>query len=169
MVLMAKSAAEFRDEFENMGAQLVKSVASKTADVARDRATTATVLAHAVFREGAKAVAAGLNPMDLKRGIDLAVEAVVADIQKRSKKVANSRILSGSAPSLPMVIPISVACWRRPWKRFGNEGVIAIEEAKSLVTELDVVEGMQFDRGFLSPISSPTPKKCCVSWKIPLS
>lgn len=150
-VKVAKSAAEFKDKFENMGAQLVKSVASKTADVAGDGTTTATVLAHAVFREGAKAVAAGLNPMDLKRGIDLAVEAVVADIQKRSKKVANSQDIERVGTISANGDTDIGRMLAQAMEKVGNEGVITIEEAKSLVTELDVVEGMQFDRGFLSP------------------
>ncbi|MCA3249349.1 MAG: chaperonin GroEL [Holosporaceae bacterium] len=150
-VKVAKAAAEFKDKFENMGAQLVKSVASKTADVAGDGTTTATVLAHAVFREGAKAVAAGLNPMDLKRGIDLAVEAVVADIQKRSKKVANSQDIERVGTISANGDTDIGRMLAQAMEKVGNEGVITIEEAKSLVTELDVVEGMQFDRGFLSP------------------
>ena len=150
-VKVAKAAAEFKDKFENMGAQLVKSVASKTADVAGDGTTTATVLAHAIFREGAKAVAAGLNPMDLKRGIDLAVEAVVADIQNRSKKVTNSQDIE-RVGTISANGDIDIGrMLAQAMEKVGNEGVITIEEAKSLVTELDVVEGMQFDRGFLSP------------------
>jgi len=150
-VKVAKAAAEFKDKFENMGAQLVKSVASKTADVAGDGTTTATVLAHAIFREGAKAVAAGLNPMDLKRGIDLAVEAVVADIQKRSKKVANSQDIERVGTISANGDTDIGRMLAQAMEKVGNEGVITIEEAKSLVTELDVVVGMQFDRGFLSP------------------
>jgi chaperonin GroEL len=150
-VKVAKAAAEFKDKFENMGAQLVKSVASKTADVAGDGTTTATVLAHAIFREGAKAVAAGLNPMDLKRGIDIAVEAVVADIQNRSKKVTNSQDIE-RVGTISANGDIDIGrMLAQAMEKVGNEGVITIEEAKSLVTELDVVEGMQFDRGFLSP------------------
>jgi chaperonin GroEL len=150
-VKVAKAAAEFKDKFENMGAQLVKSVASKTADVAGDGTTTATVLAHAVFREGAKAVAAGLNPMDLKRGIDIAVEAVVADIQNRSKKVTNSQDIERVGTISANGDTDIGRMLAQAMEKVGNEGVITIEEAKSLVTELDVVEGMQFDRGFLSP------------------
>jgi chaperonin GroEL len=150
-VKVAKAAAEFKDKFENMGAQLVKSVASKTADVAGDGTTTATVLAHAIFREGAKAVAAGLNPMDLKRGIDIAVEAVVADIQNRSKKVTNSQDIERVGTISANGDTDIGRMLAQAMEKVGNEGVITIEEAKSLVTELDVVEGMQFDRGFLSP------------------
>src|SRR5436853_213349 len=142
---------ELSDKFENMGAQMVKEVASKTSTIAGDGTTTATVLAHAIVREGVKAVAAGMNPMDLKRGIDLAVEAVVADVQKRSKKVASNAEIAqvgtisanGDAESGRMLA--------EAMKKVGNEGVITVEEAKSLDTELDVVEGMQFDRGYLSP------------------
>jgi chaperonin GroEL len=142
---------ELADKFENMGAQMVREVASKTNDVAGDGTTTATVLAQAIVREGAKAVAAGMNPMDLKRGVDRAVEAVVADLVKRSKKVKNS-------DEVAQVGTISANGERdigemiaQAMERVGKEGVITVEEAKSLETELDVVEGMQFDRGYLSP------------------
>ncbi|HEV8679867.1 MAG TPA: chaperonin GroEL, partial [Stellaceae bacterium] len=142
---------ELADKFENMGAQMVKEVASKTSDQAGDGTTTATVLAQAIVREGAKAVAAGLNPMDLKRGIDLAVEAVVSDIKSRSKKISTNE-------EIAQVGTISANGERdigdmiaQAMQRVGNEGVITVEEAKSLETELDVVEGMQFDRGYLSP------------------
>src|SRR5213596_3336246 len=142
---------ELADKFENMGAQMVKEVASKTSDQAGDGTTTATVLAQAIVREGHKAVAAGLNPMDLKRGIDLAVEAVVADVKSRSKKIATNE-------EIAQVGTISANGERdigemiaRAMQKVGNEGVITVEEAKSLETELDVVEGMQFDRGYLSP------------------
>src|SRR6266513_3145207 len=142
---------ELADKFENMGAQMVKEVASKTSDQAGDGTTTATVLAQAIVREGAKAVAAGMNPMDLKRGIDLAVEAVVADVKSRSKKIATNE-------EIAQVGTISANGERdigemiaRAMQKVGNEGVITVEEAKSLETELDVVEGMQFDRGYLSP------------------
>jgi chaperonin GroEL len=150
-VKVAKAAADFKDKFANMGAQLVKSVASKTADVAGDGTTTATVLAHSIFREGAKAVAAGLNPMDLKRGIDLAVEAVVAHITKSSKKVGNSQDIERVGTISANGESEIGRMLAQAMEKVGNEGVITIEEAKSLVTELDVVEGMQFDRGFLSP------------------
>ena len=142
---------ELEDKFENMGAQMVKEVASKTNDIAGDGTTTATVLAQAIVREGVKAVAAGMSPMDLKRGIDMAVEAVVADIVKRSKKIRSSdeiaqvgRISANGDTEVGGYIAEAM-------QKVGNEGVITVEEAKSLTTELDVVEGMQFDRGYLSP------------------
>src|SRR5438045_2174422 len=142
---------ELADKFENMGAQMVKEVASKTSTIAGDGTTTATVLAHAIVREGIKAVAAGMNPMDLRRGIDLAVEAVVADVQKRSKKVAsNEEIAQVGTISANGDVEIG-RMLAEAMKKVGNEGVITVEEAKSLETELDVVEGMQFDRGYLSP------------------
>ncbi|MFC5416454.1 chaperonin GroEL [Dongia soli] len=142
---------ELADKFENMGAQMVREVASKTNDLAGDGTTTATVLAQAIVREGAKAVAAGINPMDLKRGIDNAVEAVVEDVRKRAKKVSTS-------DEIAQVGTISANGEReigdmiaKAMQKVGNEGVITVEEAKGLETELDVVEGMQFDRGYLSP------------------
>src|ERR1044071_2738206 len=142
---------ELSDKFENMGAQMVKEVASQTSTIAGDGTTTATVLAHAIVREGIKAVAAGMNPMDLRRGIDLAVEAVVADVQKRSKKVAsNEEIAQVGTISANGDVEIG-RMLAEAMKKVGNEGVITVEEAKSLETELDVVEGMEFDRGYLSP------------------
>jgi len=142
---------ELEDKFENMGAQLVREVASKTNDIAGDGTTTATVLAQAIVQEGHKAVAAGMNPMDLKRGIDLAVAAIVEDLKKRSKKIATSA-------EVAQVGTISANGEReigemiaKAMEKVGNEGVITVEEAKSLETELEVVEGMQFDRGYLSP------------------
>src|ERR1700758_5279710 len=142
---------ELPDKFENMGAQMVREVASKTSDQAGDGTTTATLLAQAIVREGAKAVAAGMNPMDLKRGIDVAVAAVVEDIKKRSKKISTNE-------EIAQVGTISANGERevgemiaQAMQKVGNEGVITVEEAKSLETELDVVEGMQFDRGYLSP------------------
>ena len=142
---------ELSDKFENMGAQMVKEVASKTSDQAGDGTTTATILAQAIVREGAKAVAAGMNPMDLKRGVDIAVDAVVEDIKKRSKKISTN-------DEIAQVGTISANGEReigdmiaQAMQKVGNEGVITVEEAKSLETELDVVEGMQFDRGYLSP------------------
>src|ERR1700724_1432070 len=142
---------ELSDKFENMGAQMVKEVASKTSTIAGDGTTTATVLAHAIVREGVKAVAAGMNPMDLKRGIELAVEAVVADVKKRSKKVStNDEIAQVGTISANGDTEIG-RMLAEAMKKVGNEGVITVEEAKSLETELDVVEGMQFDRGYLSP------------------
>src|SRR5882724_11655411 len=142
---------ELADKFENMGAQMVREVASKTSDQAGDGTTTATVLAQAIVREGAKAVAAGMNPMDLKRGVDMAVEAVVEDVKKRSKKVSTSDEISqvGSiAANGEREIGDMIA---KAMQKVGNEGVITVEEAKGLETELEVVEGMQFDRGYLSP------------------
>jgi chaperonin GroEL len=142
---------ELSDKFENMGAQMVREVASKTNDVAGDGTTTATVLAACILREGTKLVAAGMNPMDLKRGIDLAVAAVVKDIQAQAKKVESSEEIAqvgtiaanGDAKVGKMIA--------KAMKKVGNEGVITVEEAKSTETELEVVEGMQFDRGYLSP------------------
>jgi len=142
---------ELSDKFENMGAQMVKEVASKTSDQAGDGTTTATVLAQSIVREGAKAVAAGMNPMDLKRGIDLAVAAVVEDVRKRSKKVStNEEIAQVGTISANGDKEIGEMI-AKAMQKVGNEGVITVEEAKSLETELDVVEGMQFDRGYLSP------------------
>jgi chaperonin GroEL len=142
---------ELADRFENMGAQMVREVAQKTNDAAGDGTTTATVLAHAIVREGAKSVAAGMNPMDLKRGIQKAVEVVVADLKKRSKKVKSNdeirqigTISANGDADIGKMIASAMA-------KVGNEGVITVEEAKSLETELEVVEGMQFDRGYNSP------------------
>jgi chaperonin GroEL len=142
---------ELPDKFENMGAQMVREVASKTSDLAGDGTTTATVLSHAIVREGAKAVAAGMNPMDVKRGIDLAVEKAVADLKARSRKISSN-------DEIAQVGTISANGDReigqmlaKAMDKVGKEGVITVEEAKSLETELDVVEGMQFDRGYQSP------------------
>ncbi|MGB1006534.1 MAG: chaperonin GroEL, partial [Thalassobaculaceae bacterium] len=142
---------ELADKFENMGAQMLREVASKTSDLAGDGTTTATVLAQAIVRGGVKAVAAGMNPMDLKRGIDLAVAAVVSEVETRSKKVK-------TGDEIAQVGTISAngdadvgALIAEAMDKVGKEGVITVEEAKSLGTELDVVEGMQFDRGYLSP------------------
>src|SRR5918996_1672812 len=142
---------ELSDKFENMGAQMVREVASKTNDIAGDGTTTATVLAQAIVREGVKSVAAGMNPMDLKRGIDLAVDAAVEEIKARAKKITGSdevaqvgTISANGDKSIGKMIAEAM-------KKVGNEGVITVEEAKSLDTELDVVEGMQFDRGYISP------------------
>jgi chaperonin GroEL len=142
---------ELEDKFENMGAQMVREVAQKTNDLAGDGTTTATVLAAAIVKEGAKSVAAGMNPMDLKRGIDIAVAAVVEDIKKRSKKVASSAevaqvgtISSNGDANVGKMIAEAM-------QKVGNEGVITVEEAKALDTEVEIVEGMQFDRGYLSP------------------
>jgi len=142
---------ELSDKFENMGAQMVREVASKTSDIAGDGTTTATVLAHAIVKEGVKAVAAGMNPMDLKRGIDMAVQAVVEDVKKRSKSVStNEEIAQVGTISANGELEVGKMI-ARAMEKVGNEGVITVEEAKSLETELDVVEGMQFDRGYLSP------------------
>jgi chaperonin GroEL len=142
---------ELSDKFENMGAQMVREVAAKTNDVAGDGTTTATVLAAAIVREGAKSVAAGMNPMDLKRGIDIAVEAVVADLQKRSKKVTTSDEIAQVGTIAANGDKEIGRMLSEAMQKVGNEGVITVEEAKSLETELDVVEGMQFDRGYISP------------------
>jgi chaperonin GroEL len=142
---------ELEDKFENMGAQMVREVASKTSDIAGDGTTTATVLAAAIVKEGSKAVAAGMNPMDLKRGIDLAVESVVEDLKNNSKKVtSNEEIAQVGTISANGDSEIG-RFLAEAMKKVGNEGVITVEEAKSLETELDVVEGMQFDRGYISP------------------
>src|SRR5436309_253132 len=142
---------ELEDKFENMGAQMVREVASKTSDVAGDGTTTATVLAASIVKEGAKAVAAGMNPMDLKRGVDLAVEAIIEDLRKNSKKVtSNEEIAQVGTISANGDQEIG-RFLAEAMKKVGNEGVITVEEAKSLETELDVVEGMQFDRGYISP------------------
>src|SRR5882724_1467280 len=150
---------ELADKFENMGAQMVREVASKTNDIAGDGTTTATVLARAIVREGSKSVAAGMNPMDLKRGIEKAVEAVVADLKKRSKKVKSNdeigqvgTISANGDKEVGDMIAKAMA-------KVGNEGVIRVEEAKGLDTELDVVEGMQFDRGYISPYFITNPDK----------
>ena len=142
---------ELEDKFENMGAQMVREVASKSSDFAGDGTTTATVLAQAIVKEGSKAVAAGMNPMDLKRGIDVAVEAVVEDLKKNSKKVtSNEEIAQVGTISANGDVEIGKFL-ADAMKKVGNEGVITVEEAKSLETELEVVEGMQFDRGYISP------------------
>jgi chaperonin GroEL len=142
---------ELADKFENMGAQMVREVASKTNDVAGDGTTTATVLAQAIVREGAKSVAAGYNPMDLRRGIDLAVEAVVKDLTKRSREVASNAEIAQVGTIAANGDSAVGKMLAQAMDKVGNEGVITVEEAKSLDTELDVVEGMQFDRGYLSP------------------
>jgi len=142
---------ELEDKFENMGAQMVREVASKTSDVAGDGTTTATVLAASIVKEGAKSVAAGMNPMDLKRGIDLAVETVVEDLKKNSKKVTSNEEIAQVATISANGDAEIGRFLADAMKKVGNEGVITVEEAKSLETELDVVEGMQFDRGYISP------------------
>ena len=159
---------ELSDKFENMGAQLVREVASKTNDLAGDGTTTATVLAASILREGAKLVAAGMNPMDLKRGIDIAVAAVVKDIKARAKKVKSSEeiaqvgtIAANGDASIGEMIA-------KAMKKVGNEGVITVEEAKTAETELEVVEGMQFDRGYLSPYFVTNADKMRVELEDPL-
>jgi chaperonin GroEL len=142
---------ELDDKFENMGAQMVREVASKTSDVAGDGTTTATVLAQAIVKEGAKAVAAGMNPMDLKRGVDLAVEAIVEDLKSNSKNVTSNDEISQVATISANGDTEIGRFLADAMKKVGNEGVITVEEAKSLETELEVVEGMQFDRGYISP------------------
>ena len=142
---------ELDDKFENMGAQMVREVASKTNDVAGDGTTTACVLAQAIVREGGKSVAAGMNPMDLKRGVDLAIRTVVDDLKKRSKKIKSSEEISQVATIAANGESDIGKMIAEAMQKVGNEGVITVEEAKSLDTELDVVEGMQFDRGYLSP------------------
>ena len=160
-VTVAKEV-EFADHFENIGAQLVKEVAVKTGELAGDGTTTATVLAQAIVREGAKAVAAGMNPMDLKRGIDRAADAVAEDIKKRLKNISTSEevaqvgmISANGDPEVGRMLAEAI-------QKVGNEGVITVEEAKSLETELDVVEGMQFDRGYVSPYFVTNPEKMLV-------
>ena len=158
---------ELKDKFENMGAQMVREVASKTNDIAGDGTTTATVLAQAIVREGMKSVAAGMNPMDLKRGVDLAVTKVVADLQSRSKPVSGSSeiaqvgIISANGDK---EVGEKIA---EAMEKVGKEGVITVEEAKGLEFELDVVEGMQFDRGYLSPYFITNPEKMAVELNDP--
>ncbi len=150
---------ELEDKFENMGAQMVREVASKTNDVAGDGTTTATVLAQAIVKEGAKAVAAGMNPMDLKRGIDMAVSEVIADLAKKAKKIKTSEEVAqvGTiSANGEAEIGNDIA---EAMQRVGNEGVITVEEAKTAESELEVVEGMQFDRGYLSPYFVTNPEK----------
>ena len=159
---------ELEDKFENMGAQMVREVASKTSDLAGDGTTTATILAQAIVREGSKAVAAGMNPMDLKRGIDLAVVAVVKDIEKRSRKVStNAEVAQVGTISANGDVAIGEMI-AKAMERVGNEGVITVEEAKGLETELDVVEGMQFDRGYLSPYFITNAEKMTTELEDPL-
>ena len=157
-VTVAKEV-ELTDKFENMGAQMVREVASKTADIAGDGTTTAIVLAQAIVREGTRAVSAGLNPMDLKRGVDKAVIALVAELEKRSKKISTQAetaqvgtISANGETEIGRMIAEAM-------QKVGNEGVITVEEAKGIVTELEVVEGMQFDRGYMSPYFITNPEK----------
>ena len=158
---------ELDDKFENMGAQMVREVAQKTNDMAGDGTTTATVLAHAILREGMKAVAAGMNPMDLKRGIEKAVSQVVEDINKKAKKVKDAAEI-GQVGTVAANGEKSIgAMIAKAMQKVGNEGVITVEEAKSLETELDVVEGMQFDRGYLSPYFITNAEKMTVELEEP--
>ena len=158
---------ELEDKFENMGAQMLKEVASKTSEVAGDGTTTATVLAHAIMREGAKSVAAGANPMDLRRGIDLAVAAVVEELKAKAKKVtSNDEIAQVGTISSNGDAEIGAKI-AEAMKKVGNEGVITVEESRSLETELDVVEGMQFDRGYLSPYFVTNAEKMMVELEDP--
>ena len=166
-VTVAKEV-ELSDKFENMGAQLVREVASKTNDLAGDGTTTATVLAASILREGAKLVAAGMNPMDLKRGIDIAVAAVVQDIKARAKKVKSSEEI-GQVGTIAANGDASIGTMiAEAMKKVGNEGVITVEEAKTAETELEVVEGMQFDRGYLSPYFVTNADKMRVELEDPL-
>ena len=158
---------ELADKFENMGAQMVREVASKTNDLAGDGTTTATVLAQAIVREGAKAVAAGMNPMDLKRGIDLAVEAVVGDLKAHARKVTKNGEIAQVGTISANGDPEIGRYLAEAMEKVGNEGVITVEEAKSLSTELEVVEGMQFDRGFVSPYFVTNPDKMRVELEDP--
>src|SRR6476660_3072515 len=158
---------ELEDKFENMGAQMVREVASRTSDTAGDGTTTATVLAAAIVREGSKAVAAGMNPMDLKRGVDLAVEAIVEHLKSNSKKVtSNEEIAQIGTISANGDSEIGKFL-ADAMKQVGNEGVITVEEAKSLETELNVVEGMQFDRGYISPYFVTNAEKMRVEMEDP--
>ena len=158
---------ELEDKFENMGAQMLREVASKTSDVAGDGTTTATVLAQAIVKEGAKTVAAGANPMDVKRGIDLAVSAVVAELKAKSKKLtSNDEVAQIGTVSANGDREIGKMI-AEAMKKVGNEGVITVEEAKSLETELEVVEGIQFDRGYVSPYFVTNPEKMLVELEDP--
>lgn len=150
---------ELADKFENMGAQMVREVASKSADIAGDGTTTATVLAQSIVREGCKAVAAGMNPMDLKRGIDMAVNAVIEDVKSRSKKVSTPEEIA-QVGTISANGDRSIGDYiAQAMQKVGNEGVITVEDAKGMETELEVVEGMQFDRGYLSPYFITNPEK----------
>jgi chaperonin GroEL len=142
---------ELEDQFENMGAQMLREVASRTSDVAGDGTTTATVLAQAIVKEGAKAVASGMNPMDLKRGIDLAVDAIVKELKARARKVSKNEEIAQVATISANGDAEIGRYLADAMEKVGNEGVITVEEAKTAEIELEVVEGMQFDRGYLSP------------------
>jgi chaperonin GroEL len=158
---------ELEDKFENMGAQMVREVASKTNDLAGDGTTTATVLAQAILKEGVKAVAAGMNPMDLKRGIDIAVDAVVKNLTKNAKKVTSNAEIAQVATISANGDPEIGRFLAEAMEKVGNEGVITVEEAKSLETELEVVEGMQFDRGYISPYFVTNAEKMHVELENP--
>jgi len=159
---------ELSEKYENMGAQMVKVVASKTSDIAGDGTTTATVLAQAIYTEGQKLVAAGANPMSLKRGLDKCAKAVVEELKKMSKPIKDrseiAQVGSISANNDEMIGKLISDAM----EKVGKEGVITVEEAKSMETSLDVVEGMQFDKGYISPILSPTGKKWKSCWKMPV-
>ncbi|MBB4569418.1 chaperonin GroEL [Rhizobium leucaenae] len=157
-VTVAKEV-ELEDKFENMGAQMLREVASRTSDIAGDGTTTATVLAQAIVREGAKAVASGMNPMDLKRGIDLAVDAVVKELKTNARKISNNSEIVQVATISANGDPEIGHYLAQAMEKVGNEGVITVEEAKTAETELEVVEGMQFDRGYLSPYFVTNPDK----------
>src|SRR5512134_3196480 len=158
---------ELEDKFENMGAQMVREVASKTSDIAGDGTTTATVLAQAIVKEGAKAVASGMNPMDLKRGIDKGVDAIVQELKTNARKVTkNDEIAQVGTISANGDIEIG-RFLAEAMEKVGNEGVITVEEAKSLNTELEVVEGMQFDRGYVSPYFVTNTEKMRVELEDP--
>jgi chaperonin GroEL len=158
---------ELSDKFENMGAQMVREVATRTNDLAGDGTTTATVLAQSLVREGVKAVAAGLNPMDLKRGIDLAVAAIVAEVKARSRKVSTNKEIAQIGTISANGDTEIGAMIARAMEKVGNEGVITVEEAKGLETELDIVEGMQFDRGYLSPYFVTNAEKMTTELETP--
>jgi chaperonin GroEL len=158
---------ELEDKFENMGAQMVREVASKTSDQAGDGTTTATVLAAAMVKEGTKAVAAGMNPMDLKRGIDLAIDAIVDDLKKNSRKLTQNEEIAQVATISANGDTEIGRFLADAMKKVGNEGVITVEEAKSLATELEVVEGMQFDRGYVSPYFVTDAEKMRVEFEDP--
>src|ERR1017187_7957970 len=159
---------ELEDPIENMGAQMVREVASKTGDIAGDGTTTATVLAHSIVKEGAKAVAAGMNPMDLKRGIDLAVAEAVSDLKRRSKKIKTSEEIAqvgAIAANGEKMIGENIA---EAMQKVGNQGVIPVEESKALEFELETVEGMQFDRGYISPYFITNAEKMITELEDPL-
>ena len=159
---------ELEDKFENMGAQMVREVASKTSDVAGDGTTTATVLAQAIFREGSKLVAAGMNPMELKRGIDKAVAAIVEELGRMSKPTRDSEEIAQVGTISANGDPAIGEILAEAMEKVGKEGVITVEEAKSMETVLEVVEGMQFDRGYLSPYFVTDPERMEVGLEDPL-